>query len=108
MIDTNPNQGPLQQLEAYLHQLAVPMTYRGDPYGRGLDWCYFDCFFHEAAVREHFGFGPDICYVAYDGRAAGQEAGFYHESSGFGIMGHHPLYGRTQQKCEITGDERRA
>lgn len=66
----------LQQLAAYLARLGFMPTYRGDPYGQGLDWVYFDCYFDEAAVRRHFGLGAETHYVAYDGRAAGQEGGF--------------------------------
>lgn len=95
----------LQQLEAHVLHLGLAPTYRGDPYGQGLDWVYFDCFFSEAAVRERFRLGPEVRYVAYDGRAAGQEAGFYELGSGFGVMGHHPDYGRAGGKPEITGAE---
>jgi len=93
----------LQQLAAHLEQLGFKPLYRGDPYGAGLDWIYFDCYFHEAAVRQRFGLGPDVTYTAYDGRVAGQEAGFYDPSTGFGLMGHHPDYGRNNGKAEITG-----
>ena len=93
----------LQQFAAHLQRLGLGPTYRGDPYGRGLDWVYFDCFFEEAAVRRQFGLGPEVAYVAYDGRVAGQEADFYDPSTGFGVMGHHPTYGRAGGKLEITG-----
>ena len=93
----------LQQFAAHLQRLGLGPTYRGDPYGRGLDWVYFDCFFEEAAVRRQFGLGPEVAYVAYDGRVAGQEADFYDPSTGFGEMGHHPTYGRAGGKLEITG-----
>lgn len=96
----------LHRLAAHLARLGFSPTYRGDPYGKGLDWLYFDCFFAEAAVRRHFGLGPEIRYVAYDGRAAGQEAGFYDPRTGFGLMGHHPTYGQANGKPEITGTER--
>ncbi len=96
----------LRRLAAHLARLGFTPTYQGDPYGQGLDWLYFDCFFAEAAVRQHFELGPEIRYVAYDGRAAGQEAGFYDPRTGFGLMGHHPAYGRTNGKPEITGAER--
>jgi len=43
----------LLQLAAHLAQLGFTPTHRGDPYGQGLDWLCFDCFFHEAAVRQH-------------------------------------------------------
>ena len=56
-------------------------------------------------MRRHFGLGAETRYVAYDGRAAGQEAGFYDPSTGFGIMGYHPDYGRAGGKPEITGAE---
>jgi hypothetical protein len=95
----------LQQLAAHLARLGFTPTYRGDPYGQGLDWLYFDCVFDEAAVRRRFGFGPETRYVAYDGRAAGQEAGFYDPSTGFGLMGYHPAYGRAGGKTVITGAE---
>ncbi|MFD1874899.1 hypothetical protein [Hymenobacter bucti] len=95
----------LLQLAAHLARLGFTPTYRGDPYGQGLDWLYFDCFFREAAVRQQFGLGGEVMYVAYDGRAAGQEAGFYDPSTGFGIMGYHPDYGRASSKPEITGAE---
>ena len=95
----------LSQQAAHLARLGFIPTYRGDPYGQGLDWLYFGCFFHEAAVRRHFGLGAETRYVAYDGRAAGQEAGFYDLRTGFGIMGHHPDYGRAGGKPEITGAE---
>jgi hypothetical protein len=95
----------LSQLAAHLAHLGFTPTYRGDPYGRGLDWLYFDCFFQEATVRRHFGLGAETRYVAYDGRAAGQEAGFYDPRTGFGLMGHHPDYGRASGKPEITGAE---
>lgn len=95
----------LQQLAAYLQRRGLTPTYRGDPYGQGLDWTYYDCYFDEAAVRQQFGLGPEVRYVAYDGRVAGQEAGFYDPSTGFGIMGHHPEYGRAGGKPKITGTE---
>lgn len=41
----------LQQLAAHLARLGFTPTYRGDPYGQGQDWLYFDCYFQEAAVR---------------------------------------------------------
>ena len=95
----------LPQLAAHLVRLGLTPTYRGDPYGQELDWLYFDCVFDEAAVRRHVGLGPETRYVAYDGRAAGQEAGFYDPRTGFGIMGHHPDYGRASGKLVITGAE---
>ncbi|MBF9221275.1 hypothetical protein [Hymenobacter ruricola] len=95
----------LSQLAAHLARLGFGPTYRGDPYGQGLDWLYFDCFFDEAAVRRRFSLGPGVRYVAYDGRVAGQEAGFYDPTTGFGVMGHHPDYGRAARKPEITGAE---
>ena len=95
----------LSQILAHLLRLGFTPTYRGDPYGHGLDWVYFDCFFNEAAVRQQFGLGPETTYEAYDGRAAGQEAGFYDPRTGFGVMGHHPDYGRAGGKPEITGAE---
>lgn len=45
----------LPQLAAHLVRLGLTPTYRGDPYGQGLDWLYFDCVFDEAAVRRHVG-----------------------------------------------------
>ncbi|HEX8326668.1 MAG TPA: hypothetical protein VF629_03945 [Hymenobacter sp.] len=36
----------LQQLAAHLLHLGFTPTYRGDPYGQGLDWVYFDCYFN--------------------------------------------------------------
>lgn len=95
----------LLQLVNHLLRLGFTPTYRGDPYGQGLDWTYFDCYFNEEAVRRRFGFGPEVRYVAYDGRVAGQEAGFYDPDTGFGVMGHHPDYGRAADKPEITGAE---
>ena len=95
----------LPQLAAHLQRLGFVPTYRGDPYNQGLDWVYFDCYFDEAAVRRQFGFGAEVRYVAYDGRVAGQEAGFYDPDTGFGVMGHHPDYGRAGGKPEITGAE---
>ena len=101
----NRMENGLQGLAAHLRRRGFAPTYRGDPYGQGLDWMYFDCFFDEAAVRQHFGLGPEIAYVAYDGRVAGQEAGFYDPGTGFGVMGHHPDYGRAGGQPEITGAE---
>ena len=95
----------LQKLAAHLRRLGIAQTYRGDPYGRGLDWRYFDCYFAENAVRQQFQLGPDITYVEWDGRVAGQEAGFYEPASGYGIMGHHPHYGRARGSQLITGAE---
>ena len=95
----------LPQLAAHLRRLGFVPTYRGDPYGQGLDWVYFDCYFDEATVCRQFSLGPEVRYVAYDGRVAGQEAGFYEPNSGFGVMGHHPDYGRAGGKPEITGAE---
>ena len=95
----------LQQLATHLRRLGLTPTYCGDPYGQGLNWVYFDCFFDEAAVRRQFHLGPDVAYTAYDGRAAGQEAGFYDPATGFGVMGHHPDYGRAGGKQKITGTE---
>jgi hypothetical protein len=95
----------LQRLVAHLQRLGFAPTYRGAPYGQGLDWTYYDCYFDEAAVRQRFSLGAEVRYVAYDGRVAGQEAGFYDPVTGFGIMGHHPHYGRAGGKSEITGAE---
>ena len=95
----------LQQLAAHLARLGCTPTYRGAPYGQGLDWLYVDCYFQEANVRRQFGLGAETRYVAYDGRVAGHKAGFYDPGTGFGIMGHHPDYGRAGGKPEISGAE---
>ena len=95
----------LQQLAAHLARLGFTPTYGGAPYGQGLDWLYFDCYFHEADVRRQFGLGAETRYVAYDGRVAGYKAGFYDPGTGFGIMGHHPDYGRAGGTQEISGAE---
>lgn len=95
----------LEQFASHLRRVGFAPTYRGDPYGQGLDWLYFDCFFDEEAVRRQFSLGPEVAYVAHDGRVAGQEAGFYEPDTGFGVMGHHPDHGRARGKPEITGAE---
>jgi len=95
----------LQRLAAYLRHRGFAPIFRGDPYGQGLDWLYFNCYLDEIAVQRRFSLGPEITYTAYDGRLAGQEAGFYDPGTGFGIMGHHPDHGRAAGKPEITGAE---
>ncbi|WP_151088655.1 hypothetical protein [Hymenobacter baengnokdamensis] len=95
----------LQKLESHLCRLGITQTYRGDPYQQGLDWVYFDCYFDEIAVRQYFKLGTAIKYVEWDGRVAGQEAGFYEPASGYGIMGNHPIYGQARGNRKITGAE---
>jgi hypothetical protein len=74
----------------------VKEIYRGkNPYDQTKEgeWVYFDCYFDENKIREKFNLPDTVTYYEYDGRASGQESGFFDEQTNEAVLGNHPLYG---------------
>jgi len=55
-------------------------------------WVYFNCFLEPVSLRERFKLPKFVEYASYDGRAAGQEAGFICSKCHSAVMGVHENY----------------
>jgi hypothetical protein len=56
------------------------------------EWFFFDCYLDPESLRKRLGLPPFVEYSEYDGRVAGQEAGFFCCRCNSAIMGHHLYY----------------
>ena len=55
-------------------------------------WMYFRCFLEEGELRLRLHLPESVRYSEYDGRAAGQEAGFVCSECESAVMGVHRNY----------------
>ncbi len=76
----------LKLLENSLHSAGIKETYRGQSWGEGNEWFYFDCVLNTDSLREQHWQLDFIKYQEYEGN----ESGFYCEKCRMGIMGLHP------------------
>ena len=85
----------LQPLERELREAGCSVEYEGRSWweasSRGM-WVYFRCFLDEAALRRRLNLPESISYSEYDGRVAGQEAGFICRECESAVMGGHSRY----------------
>lgn len=84
----------LKILEKYLRDKNIPIEYEGVWWGGSSQTysIYFDCYLDEKSLRRKFKLGKEVVYYEYDGRAAGQEAGFMCSICKCCIAGNHKLY----------------
>jgi hypothetical protein len=83
----------LKPLENDLMKESIRLTFRGKPWSYNCnEWVYFDCFLDRKAIEQKYQFPSFISYHEYDGRVAGQEAGFVCEKCKTAVMGVHKLY----------------
>jgi hypothetical protein len=84
----------LRPLERELRDAGCPVEYEGQSWwgpSRGA-WVYFRCFLEEGALRRRFRLPDSVGYSEYDGRVAGQEAGFVCSGCESAVMGVHQNY----------------
>ncbi len=84
----------LRILERDLRARGFGIQYQGKSWwgdSRGV-WVYFDCCLDADGIRASYGLPPFVEYSEYDGKVAGQEAGFECPRCQSAVMGVHPLY----------------
>jgi hypothetical protein len=83
----------LAALEAYLRNEGVPVQSEGGSWWsrQSGGWVAFACGL-APSLRDRFRLPEFVGYETYDGKAAGQEAGFRCMRCESGVMGVHPAY----------------
>lgn len=68
----------LQALEEAIASSGIAIAAKGDWWGSGSSRnIYFNCVLDSSAIREQFKLPEFVEWYEYDGRVAGQEAGFH-------------------------------
>ncbi len=80
-------------MEAAARHAGIPIETTGDWWGNGhTKNIYFACVLDEKELIRAFTLPPCVEWIAWDGRAAGHEAGFYCNACNSSLVGAHPLY----------------
>jgi len=87
----------LKPLENDLISKSMELTFRGKPWGDNCkEWVYFNCYLDRRAIEKKYNFPAFITYHEYDGRVAGQEAGFVCKKCHDAVMGIHKSYSKNK------------
>ena len=83
----------LAPIEEAARLAGIEVEVTGDWWGSGHSAnVYFKCVLDEEKLRAGFTLPNSVEWLAWDGRAAGHEAGFYCNSCKSLLVGAHPLY----------------
>lgn len=93
----------LQPLEAYLKEIGIPETLRGQPWTDNCrEWVYFDCILQAAQLKKRFHLGDTVTVWDYEDIKVGSELGLICNECNDAIMGPHPnsVYSKNCKKIQ--------